>query len=400
MQFNICNSTFVLPEDQFEHEEYCTTANKAKFRRDRVGYLPRMFDIIKQKRNYYKKIQKDLKDKGLINSNEFAVAESLEYAWKAKGLSIYGCLGLKSSILFNFDMVEAVTLTGQYFLTEGVRHLFGNSEHRRITEKGDVFCARFQKNEGVEKEHGPFSKLADFRYMDTDSYYIEIKNYLDNNNNLKSLSGITVKSPEWTNIMMTTGQSIMDSVHQKYSELGIEMNSMVDKIFLDFEQVYSKMVFTSVKKRYSGDLAWHKGNLLKGYNVKHKGFELIKRDGIPYMKLKQEELLNWMLKEHVNIDNIQEWVIKLRQYILGENKNKPKFDELAESKRVTKSPDEYKNQSLPLHVRMMIKQQKEGDQINVGQSVRYVATRGESKGEYQSEGISERQFNRLSKKYG
>lgn len=169
MQFNICNSTFIDPEDYDKYEDHTTTANDARFRRDRIGYLPRMFGIIKQKRNYYKAIQKDLKDRGLINSNEFAVAESLEYAWKAKGLSIYGCLGLKSSILFNFDMVEAVTLSGQYFLTEGVRHLFGNAEHRRITDPGDVFCRRFQRDDGPEKERGPFSDLADFRYMDTDS---------------------------------------------------------------------------------------------------------------------------------------------------------------------------------------------------------------------------------------
>lgn len=232
------------------------------------------------------------------------------------------------------------------------------------------------------------------------SYYIEIKNYLDDQGQIKSLSELEPKSPEWTDVMMKMGDMIMDSVHEKYKELGINMNSIEDKIFLDFEQVYSRMIFTSVKKRYSGDLAWHKGNLLDGYNVKHKGFELIKRDGIPLMKKKQEELLNWMIKQDVDLENIQNWVMNIRKYILGEINDKPKFDELAEAKRVTKSPDEYKNNKLPLHVRMMIKQQKEGDQIGVGQSIRYVATRGESKGEYQSDAVSERQFNKLLEKYG
>lgn len=409
-EFNICISTFIPPEEfeKWPEGTYTKSINGSRYRKDRSGHLPRMFGIIKKMRNYYKAIQTKLKEEGKIGTNEFAVAESLEYAWKAKGLSIYGCLGLKSSILYNIDLVESVTLNGQYFLTEGIKHLFGTDAHKKWTDfetdQGDVFCKRFQ--EELPPDHprnNPFCKeFSTPVYMDTDSYYISLDRVFDENSNLVPVKNYVPKSQEYVDAMYRTGCYIVEEAHKKYEELGDKANVMGKKIWLDFEQIYSKMIFMNTKKRYAGNLCWHKGNIIAGDKITYKGLELKRSDGIPIAKVKQEEFLKQMLTTGMTLEEAQVKILDYRKFILCEGDTFPTFDDLATGARVSKGVSEYAG-NLPLSVRMMIKQQEEGEQVDVGSRIKYIVTRSkesESSDDVIMDAISEKKFNEILKETG
>jgi DNA polymerase elongation subunit (family B) len=405
-EHNICISTFINPDDfdKWNMKDTCNPINNARYRKDRVGFIPRMFETVNRMRKYYKGIQTKLKEEGKIGSNEFAVAESLEYAWKAKGLSIYGVLGLNSSILYNFDMVESVTLTGIYFLTQGIKYLFGddvyNEQAQYLLENNkDNFLTK-NFGESVGKK-GIISDVSRFIYMDTDSYYLKVIKYKDKlTGELRDLSELERGSEEYVDAIYRTGSEIVDICHQKYEEIAEQQNAMKKAIWLDFEQIYSRMLFMDTKKKYCGNLCWHKGTIIQGDKISYKGMELKKRDGISLAKKWQEEILRDIILDKTDSIQEQKRIIDCREFVLGNKEQKPTFEEICKTGKVTKHPEEYDTPSLPLPVRMYIKEQEEGKQVSIGSSIHFVVTRGEKEGEYASEGVTETEFHRILKESG
>jgi DNA polymerase elongation subunit (family B) len=396
--FNICLSTYIPKEDWHKWEEgtYCETPNNIRFRTDRIGYLPRMFSMIKKMRKHYQKEMKRIKEEGKIESNEYAVASSLEYAWKAKGLSIYGALGVVGGMLFNVDLVEAVTLTGQYYLSESIKTLYGNKVHRHFTNQHDLFCSKFQVPEGQEPENEVVE--SDYKtymiYTDTDSIYISVQS-----TPTQDISKLEQKSEAWVEALNETADHIMDQCHKRYREIDQERNAIKGAILLDFEQIYSKMMFMKKKKRYAGNLAWHKGSIIKGDQITFKGLEVRRRDGIVISKQHQESIVRGILTNSIELNEVQDKILDLRKYILGEKDTYPTFEELKKSQG-TKSLKEYKSTNYSLAVRIVIAEQMAGKRIAPGDSISYVVTRGSKEGDRETEGIIEDKYNQIIEKSG
>lgn len=131
MQYNISPETFVnsidVPSidqllkkesDYITKDEWSLAANGCCFRRNKQGFLPALMEKMYNDRVKYKKLMLEAKQRYENNKNTedeklIARYHNMQMAKKIQLNSAYGALGNQYFRWFNFDLAEAITMSGQ-----------------------------------------------------------------------------------------------------------------------------------------------------------------------------------------------------------------------------------------------------------------------------------------------
>jgi len=303
--FNISPDTYLDDEGVKKYPDHIVSPSGARFRKDIVGYIPQMFQHTLVKRKKYTELQK----KEVVGSDMFLLYFRLAYSFKRLGLSFYGELGNNRSRFYNPILAEAVTLAGQHFL-------------------------KYTTSMAAERNFKPL-------YGDTDSMFIKIdKDKAD-------------------------GFAAFCNSH--FKEHCVEKFNIVPErcnIDLEYENYFDRIFFMT-KKRYAGIMTMYKGQNAEYVEV--KGLELMRSDGLQYVRTLQKKLLDYILKEGKSENFIYRVMRKERRLVLGGKLSK---EDVIITQAITKKPGSYK--SSLAHVAVAKKMIKDGRDFFVGMKIPYI----------------------------
>ena len=286
----------------------------------RQGILPEILESLWQERKQVKREMKQFHP----DTVQYKIANGRQLGLKVCMNSIYGFTGASVGMLPDKRIAESVTKYG-----------------RGLTLKTQDLI----ENHPVwGKEHG-----VRCIYGDTDSVFCHLPRSLCDGPTPEA----TVKRAE---------------------EIGIEMGEYVDSHFLrpvelEFEKVYLPFMLLK-KKRYCGK-KFEEGHV----KIDMKGLECVRRDFCPLLVKTQKEMLT-VLMNTMNIEKACNVVSKAMQDLAM---NKIPLELLTMSKKLSRSPEEYKSKAA--HVNLAIRINKErGEQHGfvAGDRVPYVIACGTS----------------------
>ncbi len=292
---------------------YGQAANGARFRNDKLGFLPEIVDIQFAKRQEYKDKMKELKkanpdDKLIDKFNNYQLAKKIQMN------SLYGALANEYCRYYDYRLASAITLTGQL----AIRYV-----EKRINEfLNDYF-----------KTTGDDYVIA----MDTDSCYIKLEK-LGTENRIETLNKfatevIEPKIAEW----MTDFQKLL--------------NAYKDALSMKLEAISDRAIWKA-KKMYMMNINQFEGIAYKVPELKMMGIEAVKKV-IP-------EVCRNALKEAISLclnsdeRSVQQYVLEFRKRF-----NELSFDDIAFPRGV-KGIDKYRDPvtswklGTPVHVKASI----------------------------------------------
>ena len=220
MTFNIS------PETITDNNDGVVLGNGVKFRADKRGLVPLLFNNLMELRKKYKK-ERDKYPKG---SAEYDIWDRKQTVTKFLINSIYGNLGYAGSRLFKLECAESVTYI----------------EREIISKVGEL----------VKK----FGYVL--LYGDTDSVFVK----KDEKTSLEEFKELNRKLNE------EIKKWILESGH-----FG-KVNKDWYVIELELNDIYGSIFFTTAKKRYVGNLIWSDGKYLDKSVMKMTGFEVKRSD--------------------------------------------------------------------------------------------------------------------------
>ncbi len=242
IQYNISPETMVCREQYFPTIEsiidgygvvegpFAFAANGMKFKKDNQGFLPALMEKMLKDRADYKKKMLDCKknlentpkedtDKRRIISNDIARYHNLQLAKKIQLNAAYGALGNEWFRWFNFDMAEAITMSGQLSI-------------RWIERKINEYLNKLLKTNKVDYV------IA----SDTDSIYVNLEplvKILQVDDLQKKINSLDVFCKE----------KIQKLINDSYKELAEYMNAYDQKMFMKRETIADKAIWRG-KKMY------------------------------------------------------------------------------------------------------------------------------------------------------
>jgi len=286
----------------------------------RVGILPEILDSLLTERRAVKKIMK----KHHPDTVQYKIANGRQLGLKVCANSIYGFTGASVGFLPDKRIAESVTKYGRG-LTLKTQDLIEN--HPVWGKEHGVTCV----------------------YGDTDSVFCHLPRSLCDG-----------KTPEET--------------VARAEEIGREMGEYVDAHFLrpvelEFEKVYLPFMLIK-KKRYCGK-KYEDGHV----KIDMKGLECVRRDFCPLLVKTQKEMLT-ILMETMDVPKACKVVTDtIRDLALG----KVPLEMLTMSKKLSRSPHEYKAMAAHVNLAMRINKER-GEQHGfvAGDRVPYVIAKGKS----------------------
>lgn len=287
----------------------------------RKGILPEILDSLLAERRRVKKIMKQ----HYPDTVAYKIANGRQLGLKVCANSVYGFTGATVGFLPEMRIAGSVTKYGRGLTLQT----------QDLIENHPVWG----------KEHG-----VKCVYGDTDSVFCHLPRSLCDG-----------KTPEET--------------VKRAEEIGKEMGEYVDKHFLrpvelEFEKVYLPFLLLK-KKRYCGK-KYEEGHV----KIDMKGLECVRRDFCPLLVDTQKK----MLKTLMNTMDTQKSCEIVQQAIQDLMMNKIPLAKLTMSKKLSRSPEEYKVKAVHVHLAERInKERGVGHGFVAGERVPYVIAKGQSR---------------------
>ena len=339
MQYNISPETFIGKTENYvsvdqlliggieqPHDDCAYAANGCMFRKDKQGFLPALMERMYNDRTKYKKLMLEAKHryektKSFDDEKLISRYHNMQLAKKIQLNSAYGAIANQYFRWFNFDLAEAITMSGQLSI-------------RWIEKKINWYMNKLLNNNNV----------ADIDFViasDTDSIYVEM-DYL-----VKRV-GTTDDIKIVDALDKFCEQKIQPYIDSCYQELAEYMNAYQQKMFMKRETIANKGIWRG-KKMYILN-AWNvEGVQYSEPKLKLQGIEAV-RSSTPHacrenIKKSLEIIMNGSKDE-------------LRQFI---NEFRKKFDSMSFEEvafpRGVKGMAEYRDastiyrKSTPIHVK-------------------------------------------------
>jgi DNA polymerase elongation subunit (family B) len=237
ISFNMSPETLVKPQDVKKYKpEELFEIDGVYFKRFPQGIVPKMLEKLNTARNEVKKKMKGLK----TSDPRYKVYDLEQYSYKQMTAAVYGYFAYVGSRLYYPLISKSTTFIGRGLVKQVIAYI----DERKM----------------------------DALYGDTDSILARI------------IEGDPV---EW-GLMLEKDINIM--FEEKAKTEGWKMPPIIE-----FEQVYSRLLFSGKKKRYAGLCCWYKGK--EADEVIIKGFESKRSDSSPTSQKLQVGALDLILHD-------------------------------------------------------------------------------------------------------
>ena len=265
MQYNISPETLIdtrhptasvdglLNKDVQISGDYCVCANRAQYRKDIQGFLPKMMQKIYDERVIFKKkmiqAKKEFEKTGNKKlQDDISAFNNIQMARKIQLNSAYGAIGNQYFRYFNLANAEAITLSGQVSIRWIENRMNDYLNNLLNTEKEDYVIA-----------------------SDTDSIYLNMGPLVD-----KFFSG---KSGDKTAIVSILDKICEDKlepfIERSYSDLANYVQAYEQKMIMKRENIAERGIWTA-KKRYILNVWNSEGVQYSEPKLKMMGIEAVK----------------------------------------------------------------------------------------------------------------------------
>lgn len=230
----------------------CTTATGQQFRTDFKGVIPEVVDALYDERV---EIQKEMlekekeyeKSKDLKIQLEISLLDTIQMAIKIFLNSLYGAMANKHFRLFNPNVAEAITVTGQltvqwaaYSINKLINRLLKNKE-----EKDYIIAS------------------------DTDSIYINCEDIV------RTVFATDDDKDKICDFLDKVAKKFQDELDAAFAKLGAHMNTKRQEMVMKREIIADKAIWTA-KKRYLANVLDNKGIRYKESKLKIVGIEAVR----------------------------------------------------------------------------------------------------------------------------
>ena len=279
-----------------------------KFKSHPKGIIPSVLGELIKLRNDKKKEMKNY----AYGSEMYNIYYTQQFALKSLINSFYGVMAFEDFRLYDQKVASAVTSVGRQLIR---------------------WCMKVAKDNGYRVIYG-----------DTDSIFV-------------------VDEKEDLDEVIKDGYFIKDTISKSFDDFAVGLNVKEHVFDLDFDKVFSSILFTGAKKRYAGKLVWTEGK--KVNKMKIVGFDSVRSDTAKLGKKIQEDLF-MIMTSNKKITTIKDEVFNyLRSEINNIKKKKYKVEDVAFPASISRSPNEYKVKTMTVRAMensMMIgKNYKSGD---------------------------------------
>lgn len=263
-----------------------------------------------KKRSEYKDLKMKMIEEGTNKGPVWDKVYSDEVVVKELANSTYGIMGLKYGRYFSVDIAESITLFGQWCI-EFARQHFNSVGYEVI-------------------------------YGDTDSVFVNTRG-----------KAIDVDAE-----LKVFHERLREELKTKYN---------IDECFiqLNFDKEYDGFILIA-KKTYVGRVVNQEGkktNALYG-----RGIDFIKKNIFEFAREKQIELIETLLKEHLQINDVKKWMEKTKDDYMKMEFSK---EDVTLIFKVGKPLDQYKG-TPPIHVRLARELAKRTGNIRKGTEIEFI----------------------------
>ena len=269
-----------------------------KFSSAKKGILVKFIDEFTKLRQHYKQLLKENE-----KSADYKLLQLKEFTIKKVLASTYGVFGFVGFRFFDNDIANAITMAGRDLLTH-------------------------------------MNKVA------RDNNYIVISSDTDGNCVMHKDG-----KPDFEALEKTINDSIIDWIKNYTSTEEVIKNH---KIYIEYETLFHRVIFSKAKKKYMGLVSMIKGKKLDKLKFYGKGNELIRKDTPAGIKEELRKIVMAVLNnpdKSKNIELIRSKVTDIKKSI----KHLP-YKDLIIYKEINRDFDDYKVQ--PIHVRGAIASNK------------------------------------------
>ena len=279
-----------------------------RFRSKPKGIIPAVLGDLIKLRNEKKKLMKEY----AYGTDTYNVYYTQQFALKSLINSFYGVMAFEDFRLYDPRVAAAVTSVGRQLIR---------------------WCMKIAKDKGLKVIYG-----------DTDSIFVESV--------LEDLDKIVEQ-----------GYDLKSSITTSFDDFARGLSAKEHVFDLDFDSVYSSILFTGAKKRYAGKLIWIDGKEVN--KMKIVGFDSVRSDVTKIGKKLQEDLFMIMTSNKKKSVIREEVFNYVRTEIQNIRNKKYKVEDIAFPTSISKPASEYKVKTMGVRASensMMIgKSYKPGD---------------------------------------
>ena len=338
MQYNISPETLIdtrhptasvdglLNKDVQISGDYCVCANRAQYRKDIQGFLPKMMQKIYDERVIFKKkmiqAKKEFEKTGNKKlQDDISAFNNIQMARKIQLNSAYGAIGNQYFRYFNLANAEAITLSGQVSIRWIENRMNDYLNNLLNTEKEDYVIA-----------------------SDTDSIYLNLGPLVDKFFGSKcgdkdAVVGILDKICQ---------EKIEPYIDKSYSELASYVSAYDQKMKMKRETIANKGIWTA-KKRY----------ILNAYDIEGVRFTepKIKMMGIEAVKSSTPAACRTAIKDAMKVimngteQDTQEFIAEFRERFEKLNAEDVAFPRGCNGLSKFSNPATIYSKGTPIHVR-------------------------------------------------
>jgi DNA polymerase elongation subunit (family B) len=255
------------------------------------GVVPSVLYKLIELRNEKKKLMNQY----AYGSEEYTVYYTQQFALKSLINSFYGVLAFEDFRLYDQRVASAVTNVGRQLIK---------------------WCMRVASDNKYKVIYG-----------DTDSIFIEARS-------------------ENIDDVINEGKDLKDKICKSFDDFAIGLGVKKHVFDLDFDKVFSSLIFIGVKKKYAGKLAWTDGK--KTDKMKIVGFECIRSDTTKVTKNIQENLFRIMTSGSKLAKMKDDVYYYLRDELDKIKKKKYNLSELGFPTAIRKEASQYKVRTMAL----------------------------------------------------
>ena len=306
--------------------DYCVCANRAQYRKDIQGFLPKMMQKIYDERVIFKKkmiqAKKEFEKTGNKKlQDDISAFNNIQMARKIQLNSAYGAIGNQYFRYFNLANAEAITLSGQVSIRWIENRMNDYLNNLLNTEKKDYVIA-----------------------SDTDSIYLNLGPLVDKFFGSKcgdkdAVVGILDKICQ---------EKIEPYIDQSYSELATYVSAYDQKMKMKRETIANKGIWTA-KKRY----------ILNAYDIEGVRFTepKIKMMGIEAVKSSTPAACRTAIKDAMKVimngteQDTQDFIAKFREKFEKLNAEDVAFPRGCNGLSKFSNPATIYSKGTPIHVR-------------------------------------------------
>jgi DNA polymerase elongation subunit (family B) len=275
------------------NDQYSYAANGVVFQKDKQGFLPAIMQKMYNDRSEYKTKMLEAKKKletlpetasseeRRLIENDISRYHNLQLAKKIQLNSAYGALGNLYFRWFNFDLAEAITMSGQLSI-------------RWIEIKMNEYLNKLLKTNNKDY----------IIAADTDSIYVDMESLV----NFSGISSDKIKIVEMLDKFCDT--KIQKMINNSYQQLADRMCAYEQKMFMKRETIADKGIWTA-KKRYILN-AWNiEGVQFSEPELKVSGIEAVRSSTPKVCRESIKKLLKILMNK--TEEDVQDFIKDFRE---------------------------------------------------------------------------------------